>query len=411
MEDMTMGQRLAECRKRAGLSQEALGEKLGVSRQAISKWEADAAVPEIDKLISLSKLYGVSVGWLLGVEPRPEPAEEKTEVSEELLRKIEEIVLRYRPRKAPMSTKKKVLIGILAALLLWGGFSFADKWSRLTLDVATTGNQVRNNNEQNARIMDQLRELEARLEEPKESLLSDYQFEIFPMYSIAEKETNGAEVKFTAAPTLWREGDVGILAVRHNTLGTVQETCTWDGSFLTASVSLEEAYGYELCFTLCHADGTQEQQMLSDELVEKLSKTLTITFRVSRGDGVFSDKNKTLTLRDYHIYLEKPAIAQPGDTWTSIDYVLFHHHGLEYTQIGTYDLLGPYEPGDPFLQASTIDTGHRAEFTLPDMEEGDGLVLWLDARMSNGMRTFTIVDQWTYSDGSFENLGGEYSYS
>ena len=91
--------------------------------------------------------------------------------------------------------------------------------------------------------------------------------------------------------------------------------------------------------------------------------------------------------------------------------MLFRHHGLESTQIGTYDLLGPYEPGDPFLQASTIDTGHRAEFTLPDMEEGDGLVLWLDARMSNGMRTFTIVDHWTYSDGSFENLGGEYSYS
>ena len=45
---MTIGQRIAQERKRLGLSQEALGEALGVSRQAISKWEADASLPEID---------------------------------------------------------------------------------------------------------------------------------------------------------------------------------------------------------------------------------------------------------------------------------------------------------------------------------------------------------------------------
>ena len=65
---MTIGQRIAQQRKKLGLSQEALGEQLGVSRQAISKWEADAALPEIDKLIALSKLFDVTVGWLLGVK-------------------------------------------------------------------------------------------------------------------------------------------------------------------------------------------------------------------------------------------------------------------------------------------------------------------------------------------------------
>ncbi len=68
---MTIGQRIADCRKKLGLSQEALGEKMGVSRQAISKWEADGALPEIDKLIALSRLFEVSVGWLLGVEEPP----------------------------------------------------------------------------------------------------------------------------------------------------------------------------------------------------------------------------------------------------------------------------------------------------------------------------------------------------
>ena len=60
---MTVGQRIAQKRKELGLSQETLGEQLSVSRQAIYKWEADAATPEIDKLIALSKRFGVSVGW------------------------------------------------------------------------------------------------------------------------------------------------------------------------------------------------------------------------------------------------------------------------------------------------------------------------------------------------------------
>ena len=57
---MTLGQRIQEHRLRLELSQEALGERLGVSRQAVSKWEADAAVPDTDKLIALSKLFGLT---------------------------------------------------------------------------------------------------------------------------------------------------------------------------------------------------------------------------------------------------------------------------------------------------------------------------------------------------------------
>mgnify|MGYP002529984455 CR=1 FL=1 len=47
-EQQTLGRRIQEARKAAGLSQESLGERLGVSRQAVSKWEADAAVPELE---------------------------------------------------------------------------------------------------------------------------------------------------------------------------------------------------------------------------------------------------------------------------------------------------------------------------------------------------------------------------
>ena len=65
---MTIGQRIAQRRKALGLSQEQLGAQLGVSRQAIYKWESDAALPEIEKLVTLSRQFSVSVGWLLGEE-------------------------------------------------------------------------------------------------------------------------------------------------------------------------------------------------------------------------------------------------------------------------------------------------------------------------------------------------------
>ena len=66
---MTIGQRIAQKRKELGLSQEALGSKLGVSRQAISRWETGRAKPSTEKLIALSRLYGVPLDELVGDEP------------------------------------------------------------------------------------------------------------------------------------------------------------------------------------------------------------------------------------------------------------------------------------------------------------------------------------------------------
>ena len=81
MQEQTLGRRIQEGRKAAGLSQESLGERLGVSRQAVSKWEADAAVPELENLIAMSRIFGVTIGALLGVEP-PEAPEEAAPVKD-----------------------------------------------------------------------------------------------------------------------------------------------------------------------------------------------------------------------------------------------------------------------------------------------------------------------------------------
>ena len=73
---MTLGERIVHYRKRQGLSQEQLSQRLGVSRQSVSKWERDESLPEADKLPLLAKTLGVSLDALLSGEEEapPQPA-------------------------------------------------------------------------------------------------------------------------------------------------------------------------------------------------------------------------------------------------------------------------------------------------------------------------------------------------
>lgn len=63
-----LAQRLYELRRSSGISQEDLARKLGVSRQAVSKWECGESVPGTDNLIALARLYGVELGSLVGID-------------------------------------------------------------------------------------------------------------------------------------------------------------------------------------------------------------------------------------------------------------------------------------------------------------------------------------------------------
>lgn len=118
---MTLGQRIQELRKQAGLSQEGLGEALGVSRQAVSKWESDAGIPELDTLIAISRFFGITIGELLGVE-EPRKSEEKTVNEEEMegiLRRYVEESRQYAPK--PSRTRWEWFVGaacLLAVLII-----------------------------------------------------------------------------------------------------------------------------------------------------------------------------------------------------------------------------------------------------------------------------------------------------
>ena len=74
--------RLYELRKQQGLSQEELAEKLGVSRQAVSKWERSEASPDTDNLIALAKIYGMSLDELVFGEKKTADTQEEPSTAE-----------------------------------------------------------------------------------------------------------------------------------------------------------------------------------------------------------------------------------------------------------------------------------------------------------------------------------------
>lgn len=76
---MTFGEKLQGLRQRAGMSQDALAEKLNVSRQAVSRWERDETMPETEKVVALANLFGVSTDYLLRDQPEQQAEPRQTE--------------------------------------------------------------------------------------------------------------------------------------------------------------------------------------------------------------------------------------------------------------------------------------------------------------------------------------------
>lgn len=87
---MKLSENIIQARKALGLSQEQLAEQVGVSRQSISKWETGQSAPELEKLVLLSQIFGLSTDALLGkeAEAAPEPAPVQDYVRANLLRRL-----------------------------------------------------------------------------------------------------------------------------------------------------------------------------------------------------------------------------------------------------------------------------------------------------------------------------------
>jgi len=210
---MTTGQRIAQMRKELSLSQEMLGEKLEVSRQAISKWESDRGLPEIDKLVTMSRLFGVSVGWLLGTEENPAAAENSGnaapgELTAEQLRMVEEIAGRYvaAQPKAVEKKKRSPWLRLGCVLLCIGAVFYVivqhQRLRQLEDRYTSLQNSISNIN---SNMGSQLHAMGNRVEEILESqnkLVADYSCEI----KDADLAADTVTFVLTATPRTWQEG-------------------------------------------------------------------------------------------------------------------------------------------------------------------------------------------------------------
>ena len=115
---MILADKIIDLRKKAGWSQEELAEKLGVSRQSVSKWEGAQSIPDMNKILQLSELFGVSTDYLLkdsleAPEPVAAPAED-TDTEGATFVSMEEAnaFLSYKAESAP-----RIALGVLLCIL------------------------------------------------------------------------------------------------------------------------------------------------------------------------------------------------------------------------------------------------------------------------------------------------------
>ena len=404
MTDLTTGQRIAQCRKQLNFSQEALGEKMGVSRQAISKWEADATLPDIDKLIALSRLFQVSVGWLLGVEEQPQPQPEGPQLDEDLLRKIEEVVRRYQPQKKRLSKGKKVLICIAAALLLWAGAGLSQEWQYTRHQISYLSGKLQSSSQQSNTILSQLNALEEQIDSlsrtPERFSIADWNYQIEP-----DSEKAQAMVLLTAIPGFWQEDYEAVLSVRLDGTQVVSQGCAWDGTALTARLALPLENGYEYWLTAKYADGTQEQVELPNTIARDLKSSFTIGCNIVRGIARCDEKSNSLYLANYEIHLDGPNLTSGyGVAWAKAELILYHTRGSDRQIADTYTIFDPEkfeEDQKPGVSQGIYNfvSYPNGPFRLPELQEGDGLELWVSAEMSNGISLMQMADSWAWLDG------------
>lgn len=109
---MTLGEKIYILRTENGMSQESFGDSLGVSRQSVSKWETGQSVPELDKIVLISRLFGVTTDYLLKEDlERPEWEEAQMEPDRTVYGSVTNKV--YVSRRYHFEYKSKKMVGNL----------------------------------------------------------------------------------------------------------------------------------------------------------------------------------------------------------------------------------------------------------------------------------------------------------
>ena len=205
---MELYEKLYELRRASGMSQEELAEKLGVSRQAVSKWESGATQPELSKLIELSKLYSVSVDELLSLEhakPEQDAAESPVQSNAE---KAPAEKLSFRDF---CIQHKKIVGGAAVALaaLIAVGAHYNNRINTLSMQVNDLRSQLYSVQSNLSNQIDGISNNVSDILTRESSLISQYNYEI----TNVDLKRQECTIAFSLLPKTISEGTTVIIGV------------------------------------------------------------------------------------------------------------------------------------------------------------------------------------------------------
>ena len=429
MEQMTMGQRIAQQRKMLGLSQEGLGEKMGVSRQAISKWESDGTVPEIDKLIALSKLFSVSVGWLLGVE---ESAPRAAELTEAQLKTVEEIVKKYQPAPEPEEKEFRWFPLVLAFLFLFPivYFLFGRDAPDYSAQISSLQSSYQAIQGELQSLSGQVNDLASAAEEGEKLLLSHeftlkkldmggHTLEPIAESELPQEETETdswislgtavtgdvpiAELTFTAVPRQHNSSDRAWLVVMLKGQPMGQADCRWAGAAYQASFSLWVEDCYEYRFVVEHEDGTQEIQMLEEYDYRDLAYGTSLHCNIDTFIWDYDPDSWIFRIQDCEIIAEKPLLGDHADAlWKECGLILTLN-GSEIENEVSDRSVTEWDADSPHL----LEMHPEKVFRFVKLSEGDILELRFHAALDSGLSGSASLGRWTLEEGNLVMLPEE----
>jgi len=128
--DETLGKRIVSHRKQLGITQDRLAEQLGVTAQAVSKWENDLSCPDITMLPKLAEIFGISVDALLGLVPSDMPKEPEPE-------QIPRVPASAHKHhwELQWDPSRKQGIGLALWIIVTAGWLFAASWLQLNVSL------------------------------------------------------------------------------------------------------------------------------------------------------------------------------------------------------------------------------------------------------------------------------------
>lgn len=392
MADTTLGQRIAAKRKDLGLSQSSLGEQLGVSRQSIFKWESDAAIPEIDKLIALSRLFGVSVGWLLGIESDPTPKTEAPDFTEREKRLLEQFAT---PSPAPSPWQKIVTIAAAvcaaASLILSGVALYRANQSN------DRAGQFQKNLEQ---IQALSGEINGLLGLAESELISSFTCRCTPNLEMTQ-----AEVSLDIVPTVYQEENKCTLRILMDGETLASYDCGWNNSSYHVDFSLDAANGYLILFCVEDAQGNLRTESLEGTPLRNLAYNMAWpeTASVTWKSEVASDD--CIAFRDMTVEIPLPGIFRNQEgVWEKCDLVLTTGDGYELDRI---DLLhrSSYSEKLDFSSGSVSFITSNQSLSFPALADGQRLYLNLECALTTGHSFQYPVGTWQKTGETLMNIG------